>query len=294
MQVYFNDRIVPIAEAKISVLDHGFLYGDGIYETLRVYDGVVFMFDEHIQRLFRSATLIGLDIPKTADGIRSAIYDTLRANKLADAYVRITISRGYGPLGLDPDLCKEPTFVVMTNPFSPYPSSYYTEGIRIMIPQVRRNLKEALDPRIKSLNFLNNILAKIEAKKVDALEAVMVNSDGFLTEGTVTNIFFVKDGHLCTPSVDCGILDGITRTVILDLAGRNSIPVIEGQFSPEYLSVADEVFVSNTTMEVMPVGRVDGHLCKVGEITHLLLSLYRQEAEAYVKEKKGSAPSLWE
>ncbi len=294
MRVYFQNGVVPLEEARVSVLDHGFLYGDGIYETLRVYDGVAFMIDEHITRLFRSASLIGLDIPKTADEIRIAIYETLRANSLASAYVRVTVSRGFGPIGLDPDLCRETTFVVIANPLHPYPSSYYADGIRLTIASVRRNLKEALDPRIKSLNFLNNILAKIEAKKADALEAVMLNGEGFLAEGTVSNIFFVKDGHLCTPSVDCGILDGITRSVILDLAARNGIPVIEGQFVPEYLSGVSEVFISNSTMEVMPVGRIDGAHYEVGEITRLLARLYKKEVEGYAREKKGSPPSLWE
>lgn len=294
MYVYLNNKIVPAHDAHVSVFDHGFLYGDGIYETVRVYDGVIFMFDEHIQRLFRSASLIGLDIPKKVDDIKIAVYDTLQANKLVNAYVRLTVSRGHGPLGLDPALCKDPTFVVITTDFKDYPRSFYEDGIRLIISSVRRNLKEAINPLIKSLNFLNNILAKIEAKQADAYEALMLNADGYIAEGTISNIFFVKGGMLCTPSIECGILDGITRYIVIDLAVRNGITVREGAFLPDELYAADEVFITNTTMEVMPVSRVDKYNFSVGAISKLLLKKYRQEAEAYVKDKKGKTPSIWE
>ncbi|MBI3592083.1 MAG: aminotransferase class IV, partial [Nitrospirae bacterium] len=276
------------------VFDHGFLYGDGIYETMRVYDGVVFMFDEHLQRLYRSASLIGLDLPKDIAGIKTAVYDTLQANSLTNAYIRLTVSRGYGQIGLDPDLCREPTFVVMTNDLKGYPNAFYEDGIRLIIASTRRNLKEALNPRIKSLNFLNNILAKIEAKKVDAYEALMLNASGYLAEGTISNIFFVKCDILCTPSIECGILDGITRALVIDLALKSGIAIREGEFTPGELYGASEVFVTNTTMEVMPVSRVDMTHYKVGDISRLLLKKYRQEVSGYVREKKGESPSLWE
>lgn len=292
--VYLNNKIVPAAEAKVSVFDHGFLYGDGIYETMRVYDGVVFMLDEHLQRLYRSASLIGLDIPKSLQDIKIAIYETLQANHLTNAYIRLTVSRGYGPIGLDPDFCKEPTFVVIANEFKNYPKSYYEEGIKLIIAAVRRNLKEALNPQIKSLNFLNNILAKIEAKQADVYESIMLNAAGHVSEGTICNIFFVRDGILCTPSVECGILDGITRALIIDLAVRNGITVREGSFTPEELYDASEVFITNTTMEVMPVCRVDKIHYGVGGISRLLLKKYRQEVDGYVREKKGEGPSLWD
>jgi len=294
MFVYLNNKIVPSAEAKVSVFDHGFLYGDGIYETMRVYDGVVFMFDEHLQRLFRSASLIGLDIKKDIADIKVAVYETLQANSLSNAYIRLTVSRGYGAVGLDPDLCKEPSFVVITNDFKDYPRSYYTEGIRLKIAAVRRNLKEALNPQIKSLNFLNNILAKIEAKKTDVHEAIMLNAAGHVAEGTISNIFFVRDGVLHTPSIDCGVLDGITRAMVIDLATKNGIVVREGEYTPEELYEASEVFITNTTMEVMPVNRVDDINYKIGDTAGLLLKKYRQEVSGYVRDKKGEAPSLWE
>ncbi len=294
MYVYLNNKIVPLSDARVSVFDHGFLYGDGIYETMRVYDGVVFMLDEHIERLYRSASLIGLNIPKRIADIKISIYETLKANSLTNAYVRLTISRGYGPIGLDPDLCKEPTFVVITNEFKSYPRSYYEEGIKLTIASVRRNSKEALNPQIKSLNFLNNILAKIEAKQVDAYEAIMLNVSGHLAEGTISNIFFMKDGILCTPSIECGILDGITRALVIDLALKNGLEVKEGRFAPEELYMASEVFITNTTMEVMPVSSIDKTEFKAGEISKLLLKKYRQEVNGYVKEKKAEGPSLWE
>ncbi|HMK60726.1 MAG TPA: branched-chain-amino-acid transaminase [Dissulfurispiraceae bacterium] len=294
MFLYLNDAIVPAAEAKISVFDHGFLYGDGIYETMRAYDGVVFMLDDHIRRLSRSAGLIGLDIGKTADEIKLAIFEVLMSNELKDAYVRLTISRGAGPIGLDPALCKSPTFVVMAHKFQNYPKAYYEEGLSIVISSVRRNLKEALNPMIKSLNFLNNILAKIEAIKDGADESLMLNAAGFLTEGTISNIFFVKGGILCTPSVDCGILDGITRGIVATLATRSGILLQEGTFRSEDLYAASEVFITNSTMEVMPVRKVDHVHYKPGQVSRLLLAKYRDEAAAYVKEKKGESPSLWE
>lgn len=293
MLVYLNDKVVPAAEAKVSVFDHGFLYGDGIYETLRVYDGVVFLLDEHLERLFRSASLIGLDIPKDIAGIKLALYETLQANRLKDAYVRLTISRGEGEIGLDPDLCPKPTFVVIAKELQAYPRSYYEGGIAVAIANIKRNHREALNPQIKSLNFLNNILAKIEAKQAGAYEAVMTNVAGFLAEGTISNIFFVKDGVLCTPAVACGILDGITRRLLLDLARRTDLAVQEGEFTPRDLAAASEVLLTNTTMEVMPVSRVGTARFGVGETTKLLHAAYRQEVDAYVREKKGESPSLW-
>lgn len=293
MYIYLNNSLVPKSEAKVSVFDHGFLYGDGIYETMRVYDGVVFMLDEHIRRLFRSAMMIGLTIPKDPDEIKTAIFETLRANRLKDAYLRVTVSRGYGPIGLDPDLCTRPTFVIISEDMKEYPPSLYNNGIKVIIASTRRNLKEALNPQIKSLNFLNNILAKIEAKEKGAYEAIMLNHSGNLAEGTISNIFFVKEGILCTPSVDCGILDGITRGQVIDLAIREGLRVKEGFFTPEDLYDASEVFITNTTLEVMPVSMVDQRGYNVGEISRLLRRVYRKEVMAYVMNVKERGPSIW-
>lgn len=276
MLVYLNHSLVPEKDAKVSVFDHGFLYGDGIYETLRVYNGKAFLIDEHLQRLNRSASLIRLAIPKSKEGIKKAIALTLDANGLKEAYVRITISRGAGPIGLDPALCEEPTFVVIASEFKNYPEAYYREGVSVMIPEVRRNHKAALNPQIKSQNFLNNILAKIESKAAGAYEAVMLNTDGFLAEGTISNIFFVKDGFLCTPSVDCGILDGITRALVLSLAIKAGLKTEEGFYRPEEVNFSSEVFLTNSTMEVMPVNKVNGIPFSPGPITSMLHAAYKQ------------------
>jgi branched-chain amino acid aminotransferase len=293
MHVYLNGKIVPSKEASVSVFDHGFLYGDGIYETMRVYDRVTFMLDEHLRRLQRSASLIGLTIPLDADGLKIAVYETLIANALRNAYVRVTISRGQGELGLDPDLCPQPTIAIIAQEFRQYPKAYYEKGISLIIPNTRRNLKEAINPRIKSLNFLNNILAKIEAKKGGAYEAIMLNARGKLTEGTICNLFFCRDGVVCTPSVACGILDGITRGIVIELAGREGLSMEEGAFTRADLYSAEEVFVTNTTMEVMPVSKVDSQKYTVGKISKLLRTSYRQEVNAYVSNIKAEGPSLW-
>jgi branched-chain amino acid aminotransferase len=285
MHVFLNDDIVPESEAKISVYDHGFLYGDGIYETMRSYDGVVFMFDRHLERLRRSASLIRLGLPEDTY-LKDAVAGALRSNKLGDAYVRITVSRGKGPIGLDPGLCEKPTLVVFAEQSRPYPDSLYKGGVKLIIAETRRNLVAAIDPKIKSLNFLNNILAKIEAKEQGAYEAVMLNGAGFIAEGTVSNIFFVAGGVLCTPSADAGILDGITRELVIGLAIKEGVEVREGKFKPEELLDASEVFFTNTTSEVMPVSAVGEKNYPVGEITKILRQRYREYVEQYVKNNR--------
>jgi branched-chain amino acid aminotransferase len=293
MYVYLNDKLVPRAEAVISVFDHGFLYGDGVYETMRAYDGVVFMLDEHLMRLHRSASMIGLTLPMDANGMKTAIHDTLNANSLKKAYLRVTVSRGHGPVGLDPDLCRVPTFVIFAEEMKDYPREFYEKGIRTIISGIKRNLRDAINPQIKSLNFLNNILAKIDAKVADAYEAIMLNVSGHIAEGTISNVFFFGAGVLCTPSVRCGILDGITRNIVLGVAVREGLTVREGEFTRDDIYGAAEVFITNTTMEVMPVSQVDAVRYQVGEVGKLLRKVYREEVKAYVKNVKGSGPALW-
>jgi len=294
MHVYINGSLVSESEAKVSVFDHGFLYGDGVFETMRAYNGTVFMLEEHIQRLFRSALLTGLDIKRDKDSIRSAVYETIAKNSLKDAYIRVTVSRGSGPVGLDPELCKEPTFIIIAEEFREYPKLYYDNGIKTIITETKRNIKEAINPQIKSLNFLNNILAKIEAKGKNAYEALMLNSQGHLAEGTICNVFFVitppipplsrggGGGVLCTPSLDCGILDGITRNIVLELAQKNGIETKEDRFKKEDIYRASEVFITNTTMEIMPVCKVDSVSYKVGTITKQLHEVYKENVRAYL------------
>lgn len=285
MKIFLDGLIVPETEAVVSVYDHGFLYGDGVYETMRSYDGIVFMLSRHIERLQRSASLIRLETPKREE-LTDAVYMTLEANDIPDAYIRITLSRGKGPIGLDPGLCGKHTLVVIVEPFREYPAACYERGVHFIIAKTRRNLAEAVDPKIKSLNFLNNILAKMEAKERGAYEAIMLNAAGFLTEGTICNIFFVRRGILCTPSVAAGILDGITREIVIGLARNNGIKVEEGLFYPEDLLGASEVFFTNTTAEIMPVACVEDSAFEVGDITRTLNDLYRAEVKRYVSNNR--------
>lgn len=284
MYIFLNKTIVSESDAVVSVYDHGFLYGDGIYETMRAYNGVVFMLEKHLARLGRSASLTKISIPDR-EYITDAICGTIEANKLSDAYVRVTVSRGKGPIGLDPDLCKETTFVVIAEHFREYPSNLYSNGVKLVIAKTRRNLVEAISPKIKSLNFLNNIFAKMEAKERGAYEAIMLNAEGVLAEGTVSNIFFVKDDVLCTPATEVGVLDGITRELVIDIAKNNGVRVNEGRFSPSDLFSASEVFFTNTTSEIMPVSQVELITYSVGEVTKSLHALYKEGVAAYMKKK---------
>lgn len=284
MLVYLNGKIIPSEKALISVFDHGFLYGDGVYETMRSYKGVVFKIDEHINRLYKSASLISLDLPEDRSILKNAVYKTLHANSLKDAYIRLTISRGEGDIGLDPELCKEPTVVIITKEFKGYPKTLYKKGIKLIIANIRRNHKKSLDPQIKSLNFLNNILAKIEAKRAGAYEALMLNINGKIAEGTISNVFFVKDDVIFTPSAKCGILDGITRQTVIEIIRKSGFRFKEGFFNEKEIYSAKEVFITNTTMEVMPVSKIDDNEYQIGKITKTLHELYKKEIDSYINE----------
>jgi len=257
MWIYLQDRFVPKEEAKISVFDHGFLYGDGLFETLRAYNGVIFRLSQHLERLARSAQRLELSLPASAQ-LESILYDTLNRNALRDALLRLTLTRGEGEIGLDPALCEKPTLVITARPFTGYPLDDYLIGISAALVRVRRNAPAALDPALKSTSFLNNILAKIEAKKAGAVEGIFLNSDGYLSEGTVSNLFWVRQGRLETPSLAVGLLEGITREVVIALAEKEGIPVKEGFYKPEVLIEADEAFLTNSGFELMPLTRIDG------------------------------------
>lgn len=281
MYIFLNKTLVPEPEAVVSVYDHGFLYGDGIYETMRAYNGVVFMLEKHLERLGRSSALTKLAVPE-AGFITDAVFRTIEANKLSEAYIRVTVSRGKGPIGLDPALCKEPTFVVIAEPFKEYPEHLYANGVKLVIAKTRRNLASAINPKIKSLNFLNNIFAKMEAKEREAYEAIMLNAEGVIAEGTVSNIFFVKDNVLCTPAPEVGALDGITRELVLSIAKKSGLRVSEDRFYPADLFNASEVFFTNTTSEVMPVSQVELIAYRIGEVTKSLHALYKEEVRKYI------------
>lgn len=279
-KVYINGEFFPGDEAKVSVLDHGYLYGDGVFETLRAYEGRVFKLKEHLDRLFRSAAAIELDVGMSKEKLQEAIYDSLRVNGLTDAYIRLNVSRGSGPIGLDPDLCPEPTLIIIARKFNGYPEEIYRRGVVAITARTRRNAPESLNPEIKSTNFLNNILAKLEAKRAGADEAIMLNLDGYVCEGTVSNIFLVRDGALITPPVSAGILEGITRNTIIDIARRNlHILVEEALVEREALYQADEILLANTTFEVMPVVKVDGRPIgggRPGRQSRMLLDGFRK------------------
>jgi branched-chain amino acid aminotransferase len=263
MWIYLNDRFVKDDEAVVSVFDHGFLYGDGVYETIRSYGSQIFMRDQHLARLRRSAAAIGLTIPIPEHRWPNLLHEAMIRNDVGnehtDAYIRITISRGAGDIGLDPALCPTPTIVIMTKLLHPPSLELYRIGVTLIVAETRRNLPSALSPQIKATNFLNNILAKREAIAAGAFDSILLNWESHVTECTVSNIFFVRSGRLCTPALACGLLDGITRALVLSLAQEAQIPVDEGHFGVESIYQADECFLTNTSMEVMPVTMVDRH-----------------------------------
>lgn len=285
MWIYLNDRFVSREEAKISVFDHGFLYGDGVYETIRSYGERIFMRDQHLARLYRSAEAIGLDIPITRSAWPDLLHGAMVRNAVGtrqrDAYIRITISRGVGDIGLDPALCPTPTVVIMAKPLVPPPPELYETGVALIIARTRRNLPSALSPHIKATNFLNNILAKREAIAAGAFDSLLLNWEGLVAECTVSNIFFVADGCLKTPSTECGILDGITRDIVLQLARESNLPVEEGRFRAEEVTGAAECFLTNTSMEIMPVVSIDGAPIGTGKPGPLTCELRSLFAKAY-------------
>jgi len=280
MLVYVNGHFVPKEKASVSVFDHGFLYGDGIYETLRAYHGKLFLLSKHLSRLKHSADAISLKLPLPLDKIGEALCETLNVNKLTEAYVRIHLSRGPGEIGLDPALCHAPTMIIVTRPFKDYPAEFYENGVAVALVTTRRNHPLAISPIIKSTNFLNNILAKIESLKSGAYEGIMLNWEGYVAEGTISNIFTVKHGVLYTPSLDTGILEGVTRDLVLHLARKDRIPAKETRLKPHDLTSADECFITNTTVEVLPVTRVDGTVIgngRPGPVTTALREAYQRE-----------------
>lgn len=256
MIVCLNGKWMDEKKASISIHDHGFLYGDGIYETIRVYNGIPFHLDHHLKRLKNSANGISLSLPWTLKTLEKYVFKTIRLNHHQDAVVRVTISRGPGLYGFDPRSCVTPTLVIVSRPFHSYPLAFFLKGIKVAVVNLTRNDASAQPPSIKATSCLNGVLAKIESLRVKAQEGIFLSKEGFVTEGTVSNIFFVKKGRLCTPSNDGAVLGGVTRGVILSLAQKNKIPCVQGKFKLKDLIGADEIFVSNSTMEVMPVSQL--------------------------------------
>ncbi|HXE72766.1 MAG TPA: branched-chain-amino-acid transaminase [Candidatus Nitrosotenuis sp.] len=279
LQVYIDGKFYPKEEARISVWDHGLLYGDGVFEGIRVYQGRVFRLQEHLVRLYHSARSVMIQIPLTLDEMREAVLETLRRNDLPDSYIRLLVTRGAGDLGLDPRKCTRPSIIIINDRIKLYPQECYEKGLKLIVASTRKVPVDCLNPRVKSMNYLNNILAKIEAIQAGAAEAVMLDKNGFLTECTAENIFIVKDRVLYTPTAVVGILEGITRSVVMELAAERGYQVQMAFLTMHDLYVADECFVTGTGAEILPVIEVGGRVIARGEpgpVTRELLAAFRE------------------
>jgi branched-chain amino acid aminotransferase len=281
--IHINGKLVPPHEATVSVYDHGLLYGDGVFEGLRSYGGKIFRLEAHVRRLYESARAILLEIPLTPDGMAKAINDTLSANDLDDAYIRVVVTRGVGTLGLDPNRCSSPQVIIIVDTIALYPNELYEKGLEIVTVSVARNHPSALNPRIKSLNYLNNILAKIEGLKAGCIEALMLNHKGEVAECTGDNIFLVRGGILLTPPADAGILEGITRAAVIQLAEQAGIDVRLVALTKHDVYIADECFLTGTAAEVIPVVKVDSRKIgdgKPGPISRMLKARFHELARS--------------
>ena len=279
MKIFLNGTLVDEADAKVSVFDHGLLYGDGVFEGIRLYGGNVFRLDEHLERFENSAKAILLDMPLTRAQWSEAICDTCRANGLTDGYIRAVVTRGVGDLGLAPWLCAKPSYFVIASRISLYPKEHYENGLAIVTVATRRIGPASLPATIKSLNYLNNILAKMEAKQAGALEAIMLNDQGYVAEATADNVFIVHKGELLTPSSSQGALKGVTRGTIIDIARALGIPLREADLTRYDLWCSDECFLTGSGAEVIPVVKLDGRTIgtgKPGPMTRRLTEEFRK------------------
>jgi len=278
MKVFIDGKYYDGRAAKISVFDHGLLYGDGVFEGIRAYHGRVFKLREHIDRLFCSAKAILLNIPMAHAHLMHAVVEACRKNKIHDGYIRLVVTRGIGTLGLNPNRCKNPSVIIIADKIQLYPPAFYQKGMEIVTVPTTRNLHSALNPAIKSLNYLNNILAKIEANQAGCEEAVMLNAEGFVAECSGDNLFIVKKGVLLTPPLSAGALYGITRGVVMELAEEEGLTVSEPNLTRYDLFNADECFLTGTGAEIVPVVKIDGRVVgtgKPGPITRKLEEEYR-------------------
>lgn len=279
LKIYVGGKLCDKEDAKVSVYDHGLLYGDGVFEGIRSYRGKVFRMAEHLDRLWNSAKAICLEIPISRQEMAKAIEDTLAVNGIKDGYIRVVVTRGVGTLGLDPNRCSNPTVIVIADKIALYPDELYQKGLALVTVSVARMPSAALSPRIKSLNYLNNILAKIEGNQAGCIEALMLNHKGEIAECTGDNIFLVRQGRLLTPPIDAGILEGVTRDTVIGLAKQLGIDVAELPLTKHDVYIADECFLTGTAAELVPVVRVD---CRTigdgvpGPVTRKLTAAYRE------------------
>lgn len=278
-KIYINGEYFDKENAKISVFDHGLLYGDGIFEGMRAYNGKVFRHEQHMDRLWKSAKAIHLTIPMTQAEMMKAVDDTLALNDLRDAYIRLVVTRGVGTLGLDPNRCATPGVIIITDKIALYPKELYENGLEIVTASTIRMPSSSLSPRIKSLNYLNNIMAKLEGLRAGCDEALLLNHQGEVCECTGDNIFIIRDGKIYTPPVSAGILEGITRNAVIELAAEAGIPLFETTQTRHDVYIADECFLTGSAAELIPVVGIDGRPIgdgKPGPITKELIRRFRE------------------
>lgn len=289
MIVYVDGQYLPREQAVVSVFDHGFLYGDGVFEGIRSYEGVVFRLTEHLVRLYESAKTIGLAIPLSIKEMEEVVLETVRRNNLQDSYIRLVVSRGFGDLGLDPRKCPKPSVVCIAATINLYPQEMYENGLDVIITSTRKNRPDILSPRVKSLNYLSNIMAKQELIRAGVLEGIMLTVDGYVAEATADNVFMTKKGILYTPPKFLGILEGVTRNAVIDLAKEAALEVREEVFTAHDLYNADEVFLTGTAAEVIPVVKIDGR--SIGDGTPGVMS--KQLISAFHKLTKWDGTKVY-
>jgi len=278
-KIYIDGKFYSEANAKVSVFDHGLLYGDGIFEGIRFYNGRVFRLEQHLERLWNSARSICLDIPMTRQEMTEALLETIRQNHLRDGYIRLVVTRGVGNLGLNPEQCKNPSVIIIAATIALYHEDFYQKGLSIVTVATRRSNPASLNPAVKSLNYLNNVMARIEANLASADEALMLNDAGNVAECTADNVFIIKHGQIFTPPTTAGALQGITRSVVSDIAGEFDSKVIEADFTRHDIFVADECFLTGTAAEIVPVVKADGRIIgngKPGPITTRIIARFRE------------------
>jgi branched-chain amino acid aminotransferase len=279
LKIYLDGQFVDEPDAKVSVFDHGLLYGDGVFEGIRFYNGRVFLFEEHLDRLYDSAKAILLTIPLERAAMHEAVLETVRQNNLRDGYIRLVVTRGKGDLGLNPNKCSKPTVFIIAATIELYPEKYYTEGLRVNTVPTQRVSPAALSPAIKSLNYLNNIMAKIEGNLYGAQESIMLNAQGFVAECTADNLFVVKKDQVITPHVSDGALGGITRRLMFELAKEMGREIREIQLTRYDLFVADELFLTGSGAEVVPISDIDGRAIPVGPVTREFIKHFRARTQ---------------
>ena len=279
LKIYIDGEFFDEANAKVSVFDHGLLYGDGVFEGIRFYHGRVFRMEEHMDRLWESARSICIDIPMSRRELDDALLETIRQNGLRDGYVRLIVTRGVGNLGLNPIQCKRPSIIIIASTIALYPEEVYRRGLTVVTVATRRMGPATLNPAIKSLNYLNNVLARIEANLANADEALMLNDAGNIAECTADNVFIIKRGQIMTPPITAGALRGITRSVVFDIAAELGIKISEPELTRHDLYIADEAFLTGTAAEVIPMVKVDGRTIGSGEpggITTRMIARFRE------------------